>query len=152
MTDYCLNGSKDQCETQIYDALTNFGTDFASYQTAYNTYVSSKTTATTDSYNKSLSKIQTDISNLDMYITEYVSTNSQKGKLPSGKVYQDIVTKYKKILEEREMNNEKGKSWWDGGRNRRAIMNIKLADYIEDIFLVLQGIGGIVSGIVGGIL
>ena len=46
----------------------------------------------------------------------------------------------KKILEEREMNNEKGKSWWDGGRNRRAIMNIKLADYIEDIFLVLQGI------------
>lgn len=107
MTDYCLNGSKDQCETQIYDALTNFGTDFASYQTAYNTYVSSKTTATTDSYNKSLSKIQTDISNLDMYITEYVSTNSQKGKLPSGKVYQDIVTKYKKILEERDILDRK---------------------------------------------
>jgi predicted RND superfamily exporter protein len=106
--DYCAgvksDANREGCERMILDKVISSRTSFIDYQTAYKSYMSNKTTEKSnkliDDYN-TLTRLSQELKVLnDAYTSKYLPTN-EDGSKDSQKFYDEIMSKYGKLLEMR---------------------------------------------------
>jgi hypothetical protein len=118
MTNNCKDpNTRNDCETQIYNAFTQINKDYATYQIAYKKCYSSSiiTTCSDTSDNtiliNAINLIKNDIQNLDEYIKEYKTNflnndtlidNKTQSSSGSTIFYNDIINQYNEIIQKRQ--------------------------------------------------